>query len=313
MAAVVLLSVVALAILLGVRLGHRARERGRECASRAAGHRIAVEHFPNGAVLLFDRRLRHTLAGGCGLEDMGLSGGTLERRTLHEAFPPEVCAILEPVYRAALEGRESVLELPLANRDYLVQVVPVRDEAGTVVSGMVVAQDMTDRKRREHRLTELASRDGLTGLWNRRRLTEELERLLRKVASGRGLAGSLLLLDLDGFKQVNDTLGHDAGDGLLRRVARTVEACVRRTDAAARLGGDEFAVLLPGATPEEARRVAEKIAVAIDAVWPLGARGGASVGVAAVGLGNWTAADVLASADRAMYVVKRGQRLRAAS
>jgi len=88
----------------------------------------------------------------------------------------------------------------------------------------------------------------------------------------------LLLLDLDAFKDVNDALGHAAGDELLRRVVTAVQGCVRRADLVARLGGDEFAVLLPAAAPEEAAKVADKIRDAVDAVWPLGLRGGVSVG-----------------------------------
>ena len=88
--------------------------------------------------------------------------------------------------------------------------------------------------------------------------------------NGAEAAGSLLALDLDGFKRVNDMLGHAAGDELLRRVATAVQGCVRRADLVARIGGDEFAVFLAGATPAEARQVADKIRSAVAAVWPLG-------------------------------------------
>ena len=108
----------------------------------------------------------------------------------------------------------------------------------------------------------------------------------------------MLVLDLDGFKQVNDRLGHDAGDELLRRVAQTIGGCVRRADIVARLGGDEFAVLLTGATPEDAARVAENIDRAVDAIWPIGLRGGVSIGVASIAGG---ATEALSRADRAMY------------
>jgi diguanylate cyclase (GGDEF)-like protein len=81
----------------------------------------------------------------------------------------------------------------------------------------------------------------------------------------------------------------------------------------ARIGGDEFAVLLPGATAPQAERVAEKITAAVASVWPIGGRGGASVGVTALERGDRTALDVLAAADRAMYTVKRSRRFRRAS
>ena len=164
-------------------------------------------------------------------------------------MPPDLATIFEPAYRAALEGDATRIELPFSDRDWLVTVSPLGERMG-----IVVALDVTDHKGRERRLTELATRDALTGLWNRRRLVEELDWLARDARPG-----SVLVLDLDGFKQVNDRLGHDAGDELLRRVAQTVGGCVRRADIVARLGGDEFAVLLTGATPEDAARVAENI------------------------------------------------------
>ncbi len=213
-------------------------------------------------------------------------------KTLHEAFPVDVCQVFSPAYRAALEGVESQLELPVGGRDWLITVSPLGTEAG-----LLVATDVTERKRRERRLNDLAARDELTGAWNARRLYEELDWLNRS-----GGAASLLMLDLDGFKRVNDTLGHVAGNELLRRVSTAVQSCVRRADLVARMGGDEFAVLLAGATPGEAEEVAEKIRGAVAAVWPLGTRGGVSIGISTAGHG---AGDALGRADRAMYADKR--------
>jgi diguanylate cyclase (GGDEF)-like protein len=288
---IVAAAVVLLACALAIRLALRHRE-----ARRAAPHVAAEECFP-GAVLVFDRRLRHTLAYG---RDLPAVGDDPLGKTLRETVPPELSAVFEPAYRAALEGSETHIELPFADRDWLVTVSPLAGEAG-----IVVVMDVTDRKRRERRLTELASRDTLTGAWNRRRLEEELDWLVRSERSG-----ALLVLDLDGFKQVNDRLGHDAGDELLRRVAHALSGCVRRADVVARLGGDEFAVLLAGATPDEAARVADKIRAAVAAVWPMGIRGGVSIGIASAGNG---ASEAMGRADRAMYAAKRAEPLRRVS
>jgi diguanylate cyclase (GGDEF)-like protein/PAS domain S-box-containing protein len=308
---VVVLLVSAVALLAGFTAG-RLRAR-RSPSRRDAQSRLAAEAFPNGVLLLFDRRLRHTFAAGRGLRAIGLSAREIEGRTVRETFPPEVWTVLEPAYRAALEGRESSFELPHGDRDHLHRAVPVRDRSGLIVAGMLVAQDITDRKTREHRLKEWASRDGLTGVWNRDRLVQELERFLAEGRRRDDRAGSLLFVDLDGFKAVNDSKGHAAGDELLRTVAREIEARVRCTDAVARIGGDEFAVLLPGATAAQAERVAEKITAAVTSVWPAGGRGGASVGVTELEPGDRTALDVLSAADRAMYAVKRSRRFRRAS
>ncbi len=286
---------------------------GRRASRRDRHSRLAAESFPNGALLLFDRRLRHTFAAGRGLRAIGLSARGSEGTTVRELFPEETWTVLEPAYRAALEGRESAFELPHGDRDHLHRVVPVRDRAGQVVAGMLVAQDITDRKTREHRLKQWASRDGLTGLWNRERIVEELDRVLGEGRRREDRASSLLYVDLDGFKAVNDLRGHAAGDELLRAIARELEGSVRFTDTVARIGGDEFAVLLPGTTAVQAGRVAEKVSAAVSAVWPPGLAGGASVGVATIEPGDRSAADVLAAADREMYAVKRARRTRRAS
>jgi diguanylate cyclase (GGDEF)-like protein/PAS domain S-box-containing protein len=305
-----LVLVAAGALLAGLVLG---RLRVRRPASRRDLHsRLAAEAFPNGVLILFDRRLRHTFAAGRGLRTMGLQARDLEGRTVLEAFPAEIRTVLEPAYRAALEGRESAFELPLGDRDHLHRVVPVRNRTGAVVAGMLVAQDITDRKGHERRLKQWASRDGLTGLWNRERLLAELDRFLGERRRRDDRAGSLLFVDLDGFKAVNDSFGHAAGDDLLRAVAQAVESRVRYTDAVARIGGDEFAVLLPATTAAQAEQVAAKIAAAVDSLWPAGMRGGASVGVVELEPGL-SAPDALAQADRAMYEVKRGRRIRRAS
>ncbi len=285
----------------------------RRPSRRDRWSRLAVEAFPNGLLLLFDRRLRHTFASGRGLRAIGLSARETEGRTVRELFPPETWTVLEPAYRAALEGRESAFELPHGDRDHLHRVVPVRDRSGAIVAGMLVAQDITDRKTHEHRLKQWASRDGLTGVWNRERLLEELDRALGEGRRRGDRSASLLYVDLDGFKAVNDSLGHGAGDDLLRAVARELEGGVRFTDTVARIGGDEFAILLPDTTETQAEHVAAKIAAAVARVWPSGFSGGASVGVVEAEPGGGSAADVLAAADREMYADKRARRIRRAS
>ena len=112
-------------------------------------YRDIARNFPTGAVLLFDRDLRFTLAEGQGLTSLGFSRGDLEGKRLDEVLPPASLAMLEPAYQTALEGRSSTLEAPFRDRFYTVQCTPVRDERGAVAGGMVVAQDVTPQKRAE--------------------------------------------------------------------------------------------------------------------------------------------------------------------
>jgi diguanylate cyclase (GGDEF)-like protein len=169
----------------------------------------------------------------------------------------------------------------------------------------------SDRERRalEAQLLELANHDGLTGLFNRHRFEEELSTFLAR-SRRYGETGSLLLLDLDRLKPVNDTLGHGAGDAVLRAVSAILTAQVRDSDVVGRLGGDEFGVLLLDATPAESVARANSLCAAIADIRVPAADGEgwttASIGIAAVdalhGLGT---TDVIGRADAAMYHAKR--------
>jgi diguanylate cyclase (GGDEF)-like protein len=156
-----------------------------------------------------------------------------------------------------------------------------------------------------------ASSDPLTGLKNRRRFEEDL-RLAMARARRESTTGAVLMLDLDHFKQVNDTAGHPAGDRLIEEIAEVLRRRTRESDVLARLGGDEFAVVLPRATPAEARTVADSIATAIREHQPAG--NGvepitASLGVAMFGNDPRTSIEsVVSEADTAMYAAKDGGR-----
>src|SRR5262245_9638679 len=138
------LLLVPIAVIAGALIGSSARGRSRGRDRRLLQSRIVTGSFPNGVLLLFDRRLRHTLADGRGLRGLGLSREQVEGRTIRETFPPDICEILEPAYRAALEGHETSLELPYADRDHLIRIAPVRERPGEIAGGVVVTQDVTE-------------------------------------------------------------------------------------------------------------------------------------------------------------------------
>jgi diguanylate cyclase (GGDEF)-like protein len=166
------------------------------------------------------------------------------------------------------------------------------------------------RNERMQELQREASQDPLTGLKNRRRFNEDLEVAMSRARRER-TTGAVLMLDLDYFKQVNDSRGHPAGDRLIKEVADVLRGRSRTSDTLARLGGDEFAVVLPRCTAGEAQLAAEGIAKAIREHLPQG--GGdqvtASVGVAMFGEhARSSIASVVSEADTAMYAAKDGGR-----
>ncbi|WP_051472195.1 bifunctional diguanylate cyclase/phosphodiesterase [Patulibacter minatonensis] len=182
--------------------------------------------------------------------------------------------------------------------------------------GQVLVQlvDVTERRRYEGELRHLADHDSLTGLANRRRFEEELARQLDQVRRY-GDIGAVCVLDIDHFKQVNDTLGHKVGDDLIVAISRLLSGRLRASDVLARLGGDEFAVLLPRATAADAETVAGELvrvvrehAGGIEGVRPRDVT--VSVGVAVVDgdRPGITAEELMVEADLAMYDAKSAGR-----
>ena len=172
-------------------------------------------------------------------------------------------------------------------------------------------QEVAERKLAEQRAHDLSIRDALTGVVNRRSLIQQLEHAVAKCDRDQGEC-ALLFLDLDHFKQVNDTLGHHIGDELLRQVAARLLAAVRVSDVVARLGGDEFVVLLEGkGAAANAARVARKISQAHARRFDIDNHGihtGTSIGIALYPQDADNAAALIRNADRAMYYAKQNQR-----
>lgn len=127
--------------------------------------------------------------------------------------------------------------------DVALTVSPITESDGEVRAASIIARDISERKQAERRLAELANQDDLTGLANRRRFHELLQHHLDRCAR-QGWRGALLLLDLDRIKRVNDTLGHGAGDQMIKQSAARLARRLRRDDVLGRLGGDEFGVLI---------------------------------------------------------------------
>ncbi|WP_168642926.1 PAS domain S-box protein [Dolichospermum sp. UHCC 0259] len=113
-----------------------------------------ISNFPNGAVLLFDHDLRYIVAGGLGLADSGLSKQQLEGKTIWEVFSTEVCEIIAPSFRQALDGQTNITEVSYGDRIYITYYLPVRDDQGKVIAGMIMSQDITERKQYENALKE---------------------------------------------------------------------------------------------------------------------------------------------------------------
>lgn len=184
----------------------------------------------------------------------------------------------------------------------------VRNWEGEIGNYIATFVDISERKAHEEQVRHQAYHDSLTGLPNRLRFRECLQDAY--CAAGRsGTSLTLLFIDLDGFKAVNDCYGHQVGDWLLVEVGSRLRTCLRESDFVARLGGDEFVVMLPGSEhPGEGARVAEKILVALRSDYPLAGqclRTTPSIGIASYPQNADTPEELLRQADLAMYRAKQ--------
>lgn len=216
------------------------------------------------------------------------------------------------LWRTLLNGREWKGEIVNRRKNgetYYEEmaIAPVTDTAGKIIRFVAVKRDITVRKLLEQRLDHMAHYDELTGLPNRSLFFDRLAHTLAQ-AKRNGNLFALLFIDLDGFKNINDTLGHEAGDNLLREVAKRLEQCVRESDTVARMGGDEFTIILSAiAQAEDAGQVAEKVIAALAApIFPgtLHCEIGASIGISLYPADGIDRETLLTHADSAMYRIK---------
>ncbi|MEY2683030.1 MAG: hypothetical protein RJA09_174, partial [Pseudomonadota bacterium] len=263
-AAVVLLAASTLAAWV-----FRRQVREQTQAVRASEQRLnAILDSVEGYIYIKDTAYRYTYANQKVCDLVGRPLETVLGQTDEAIFDPETAARLRENDRRVIEGGERI-SLEESNtttagtepRTFLSVKLPLRDAMGRIYALCGISTDLTDHKRAEAEIHRLAFYDPLTGLPNRRLLIDRLQ-LSLATHTRNGHDGALLFIDLDDFKTLNDTLGHDMGDQLLQQVAQRLREQMREGDTLARLGGDEFVVMLSGLSPqrEHAAGQAEKVA-----------------------------------------------------
>lgn len=272
--------------------------------------RLLADHMP-ALISHIDANLRVVYANSCFRDWFGLDPAAMVGKRVDEIFDTPGYELTMHHLRIALAGRATTFERELDTkrgpRTVRTSFFPQFGEGG-VVSGIYhMSIDVSEDRKVQAELDALARRDALTELYNRRSLDELLpQAVARCTRTGRRLA--LLFIDLDHFKAVNDTRGHDAGDDVLKAVARRLTDCVRLSDTVVRLGGDEFVVILEDINAVgDAAAIANKILAAVGE--PIETRAGrctigASIGISVCQGRDTDWRDLLKRADMAHYEAK---------
>ncbi|MEO7625215.1 MAG: diguanylate cyclase, partial [Nocardioides sp.] len=310
---------VVLAVVLGGVVQRIVLRLERETRAARTSAEQSEQFFldaPHGvAVLDTTGRIQFVNAALCGV--VGLPPDELEGTELKALAPPGDASIANHLARVHENvTRSSASDCVLRNHRgediHVALSSRLLTRPGSDAEILLVnVVDVSERRRYQDRLAHLVDHDVLTGLANRRRFDSELQRHLERVRRY-GNTGAVLLLDLDNFKQVNDSLGHNAGDQLLVTIGGLLRRAVRETDVVARLGGDEFAVLMTDGDQAAAMLVGEGIvnvvrdhAATLDGVRR---RVTASVGAVTFKAASEQSSDILALADMTMYDAKEAGR-----
>ena len=308
-------------LVLIARIEWRAAERRR--ALRDARERIAAraedilrsfEESGQGWFWETDRRGLITYISPKAARVLGRSPDSMRGASLRELIATgEGGAEAERALAFHLSARSQFQELELRaaapgeERWWALTGRPVYDSYKNFCGFRGHGTDLTEQRRSEQQVSRLALYDSLTGLANRVQMSQALETILAAPAK-RERACTVLMLDLDRFKQVNDTLGHPAGDSLLRQVAQRLEGVIGADGRCGRLGGDEFKVIIPGErSPEELAAIAQEIIALLSQPYMIGGQSvviGASVGIARAPFDGTTSEVLIRSVDLALYAAK---------
>lgn len=218
-------------------------------------YRMLVENQGEG-IAFFDENLIFEYVNTAGEGIIGAAPGTLNGRVFLDLVHPSQMSILESQVETRRKGQSSSYELKIiafdgTTRQLLITSTPRFDREGVYHGSFVIFRDITDRKLLEEKLRYQSTHDVLTGLYNRAFFQEEMSRL----EQSRQFPISLIMIDLDNLKEINDAYGHSTGDELLRLFSGKLRASFRAEDVVARFGGDEFVVLLPTTSNNTLRKV----------------------------------------------------------
>jgi diguanylate cyclase (GGDEF)-like protein/PAS domain S-box-containing protein len=291
-------------------------ERAHQELERTSSVTRAITDAVPALVAYVDRDERYRYCNKEYRDIFGIEPDSLVGRKIGDVVEPEIYEVAKPQIERALGGQEVAFVRPMIARGvthYVEQrYIPSHDADDQVDGFYAIAWDITERHQREMALSLEVHTDPLTGLLNRRGMAEAMEEQARRWQAGEG-GGAVLYLDIDRFKLINDTLGHDIGDELLKVFAERIRSVVRASDRVARQGGDEFVILISAPEAEEvAGRVAQTLLERVRQPVRIGEKElkiSTSIGIAVVPPGQGASiVAMLKEADLALYAAKAAGR-----
>ena len=300
-------------------IGHDVTERKRMeevLAARERESRTLVENSPD-TIARYDRACRRSYVNPAfGALVEGGVAALLGKTPAQCPGGPNAAIYESKINEVFVTGQDAEFELTWAGHNgkevcSLIRLTPERDASGVVASVLGVGRDITDLNTFRQQIHHMAFHDALTALPNRALFNDRLQQVLSE-ASRHGRLAGVMMLDLDHFKNINDTLGHAAGDQLLAEAATRLSGCIRSQDTVARMGGDEFAILLPSIrSRDDLGQVARKILQALTQPFMLEDREmsiSGSLGIAVFPQDHQEAGGLMKQADAAMYLAKQAGR-----
>ncbi|MGA1983800.1 MAG: EAL domain-containing protein [Acidobacteriaceae bacterium] len=308
-AAIAFFTLIVVGLVVVNALGQRIHQVERELLG------AFLEHIPDN-VFFKDRdsrfvRIGRAMADYCGLADPAEAVGKSDSDIFSSDHADRALADEQEIVRTgqAKIGIEEKETWPDGHEDWVLTTkVPLKDRRGQIIGTMGIAHNITDRKQAELRVQHMALHDALTGLPNRILLEDRLGQAIA-LASRNRKSVAVFMLDLDRFKDVNDSFGHYIGDRLLEAVSVRLQACLRESDIVARLGGDEFVIGIGmAAATHEIETVARKVQATLNEPFQIeghALRIGASIGISVYPTDGENVETLLQFADAAMYDAKK--------